>query len=84
MTLPIAAAAAAASLVVAAVLVWGAPEALAAPGDFVTVWETTADNESITIPGMGTYTVDWGDGATSTDVSGPQTHEYADARQPTP
>ena len=74
MTLPIAAAA---LLVVAAVLVWGAPEALAAPGDFVTVWETTTADESITIPGTGTYTIDWGDGMSPTSESGGASHTYA-------
>ena len=47
--------------------------------DFVTVWETTASDESITIPGTGTYNVDWGDGITASSVTGSQTHEYATA-----
>ena len=45
---------------------------------FVTTWRTTSPGESITIPGSGTYTIDWGDGAVSTDVSEYQTHEYAE------
>ena len=50
------------------------------PGEaFVTVWETTSASESITIPATGTYTIDWGDGTTSVDVTGDQTHTYGDA-----
>ena len=45
---------------------------------FVTTWRTTTPDESITIPGSGTYAVDWGDGTTSTGVSGSQTHTYAE------
>ena len=47
---------------------------------FVTTWETTTDNESITIPTTGSgynYTVDWGDGTTETGFIGDATHEYA-------
>ena len=47
--------------------------------DFVTTWETTLSNESITIPARGTYTVDWGDGTVNTRVRGEQTHVYANA-----
>ncbi len=49
---------------------------------FVTTWRTTAPGESIIIPvggASGAYTVDWGDGTVSEDVSGDQTHEYGDA-----
>ena len=49
------------------------------PSAFVTTWRTSAANESITIPvggAAGTYTVDWGDGTVSTDVTGDQTHTY--------
>ena len=51
----------------------------AGSGDFVTTWRTTTTNESIIIPvkgATGTYTIDWGDGTTSSDVSGDQTHTY--------
>ncbi len=47
--------------------------------DFVTVWGVTADDPAITIPvggATGTYTVHWGDGTVSADVSGDQTHTY--------
>ena len=46
---------------------------------FITTWRTTQPNESITIPawGSGTYTVNWGDGTTSTTGSGNQQHVYA-------
>ena len=49
---------------------------------FVTTWQTTEDNESITITprrAAGTYTVVWGDAAISTNVSGYQTHVYKKA-----
>ena len=49
---------------------------------FITTWQTTVAGESITIPvggASGTYTVSWGDGNTSVDVTGDQTHTYDDA-----
>ncbi|WP_422105424.1 BspA family leucine-rich repeat surface protein [Winogradskyella sp.] len=49
---------------------------------FVTVWETTSDNESITIPTTGSgynYAIDWGDGTVDIGVTGDATHEYATA-----
>ena len=45
---------------------------------FITTWETTSNNEEITIPGTGTYSVVWGDGA-ATDETDTAEHEYADA-----
>ena len=59
------------------VLVLDAPE----PAPFVTTWQTATQDESITIPvggATGTYTVNWGDGTVSADVSGDQTHQYAE------
>ena len=47
------------------------------PPAFITTWETTAADEPITIPGTGTYTVNWGDGQPSEGATGPVTHEYA-------
>ena len=47
---------------------------------FITTWETTAPNESITIPVGGsssTYTINWGDGTVNSNASGNQTHLYA-------
>lgn len=47
---------------------------------FITTWETTTPNESITIPTEGDgydYTVDWGDGEVISDYTGDATHEYA-------
>ncbi len=44
---------------------------------FVTTWETTGANETITIPVSGTYTIDWGDGTPSTSTSGIASHTYA-------
>ena len=49
---------------------------------FVTTWQTDAAGESITIPvgpATGTYTVNWGDGNTSVNVTGDQTHVYDNA-----
>ena len=46
---------------------------------FVTTWQTASPNESITIPvgnATGAYTVDWGDGRTSANVTGDQSHAY--------
>src|SRR5690606_28212129 len=44
-----------------------------APTDhFITTWETTTANESITIPTTGggyNYTVDWGDGGTDSGLT---------------
>lgn len=53
-------------------------------GAFITTWETTTDNESITIPTNATaytydYLIDWGDGTISTDQTGNATHTYATA-----
>ncbi len=48
-------------------------------GPFVTTWKTTSPGESITIPvggAPGTYTVDWGDGTVSANVTGSQIHAY--------
>ena len=49
---------------------------------FITTWQTTTAGESITIPVgsvLDTYTVSWGDGNTSVDITGDQTHMYDDA-----
>ena len=49
-------------------------------GAFVTIWKTTSANEAITFPGLGTYTIDWGDGSSpSQNVENQQQHTYADA-----
>ncbi len=45
-------------------------------GAFITTWRTTTANESVTIPGTGTYSVVWGDGLADTGVSGSATHTY--------
>ncbi|WP_353778750.1 BspA family leucine-rich repeat surface protein [Winogradskyella sp. 3972H.M.0a.05] len=51
------------------------------PGvSFITTWETTTANETITIPtlpsGTYNYTVDWGDGNITTNETGDATHQY--------
>ncbi|MFC3197150.1 BspA family leucine-rich repeat surface protein [Parapedobacter deserti] len=51
---------------------------------FVTSWQTTTANESITIPvnpnvSGYNYSVDWGDGTTSTGQTGNAVHSYAEA-----
>ena len=45
---------------------------------FITTWRTTTANETITIPGTGTYDVTWGDTAFDNDASGSTTHMYAE------
>ena len=59
----------------------GSPDASKTGGrSFVTTWKTTSPNESIIIPvgnATGTYTVSWDDGSTSANVTGDQTHAYA-------
>ena len=50
-------------------------------GAFVTTWQTTQANERITIPvgrATGMYSVDWGNGHMSENVSGNQQHMYVD------
>ncbi|UCH15740.1 MAG: BspA family leucine-rich repeat surface protein, partial [Bacteroidales bacterium] len=51
--------------------------------DFITTWQTTSDNEPITIPTQGagySYTVDWGDGSSDANVyTDDATHVYASA-----
>ena len=47
---------------------------------FVTTWTTTAANQKITLPVVGSgMTVSWGDGTTDEGVSGHQNHTYAAA-----
>ncbi|MCK5814802.1 MAG: PKD domain-containing protein, partial [Flavobacteriaceae bacterium] len=54
-----------------------------AQDEFITTWETTTANESITIPinpnYAYNYTVDWGDGSTATNEDSNATHSYAAA-----
>ena len=54
--------------------------------EFITVWKTTTANETITIPTATSgevynYTVDWGDGMTSTNQTGDATHPYTNPGQ---
>ncbi|MEM9338717.1 MAG: BspA family leucine-rich repeat surface protein, partial [Bacteroidota bacterium] len=49
-------------------------------GFFITTWETTSSNESITIPTAGNgynYTVNWGDGTEDSNQTGDASHTYA-------
>ena len=50
---------------------------------FITTWQTTTANESITIPTYSSetynYDVDWGDGDTDIGVTGDKTHTYTAA-----
>ena len=49
---------------------------------FITTWRVTANDRTITIPvdgAAGTYTVHWGDGTSSADVSGDVSHTYESA-----
>ncbi|WP_299840248.1 BspA family leucine-rich repeat surface protein [uncultured Tenacibaculum sp.] len=51
-----------------------------AQSPFITTWETTTTNESITIPTNSleayNYSVDWGDGTITTNETGNATHNY--------
>ena len=50
-------------------------------GSFITTWQTTTVNEPITIPvggATGNYTVDWGDGSSTTHITDAE-HTYAAA-----
>src|SRR5690606_5584237 len=53
------------------------------PDLFITTWQTTASNETITIPTFDgetyNYTVDWGDGNTDVNITGDATHTYTTA-----
>ncbi len=60
----------------------GCVTVLQAQPDFITTWETITDNESITIPTIGSgynYTVVWGDGETTPVNIGNATHTYRSA-----
>ncbi len=50
---------------------------------FITTWQTTTANESITIPTSSgetyDYMVDWGDGTSSSNVTGDASHTYTTA-----
>ena len=43
---------------------------------FITTWETTTHNGTITIPGTGNYTVNWGDGHIDANITGSIQHQY--------
>ena len=50
--------------------------------DFVTTWQATDTDRTITIPVGGSkasYDIDWGDGNTGTGLTGNQNHTYTDA-----
>ncbi len=53
------------------------------PKPFITTWKVTAADKSITIPTYAgetyNYTVDWGDGTTTTNATGNATHTYPSA-----
>ena len=46
---------------------------------FVTTWTASNSDRNITLPMDGTYSILWGDGSNSTDVSGTQSHTYGAA-----
>ena len=46
---------------------------------FITTWTTSNSDRSITLPVGGTYSILWGDGSHSPDVSGSQSHTYGAA-----
>ncbi len=56
--------------------------ACASTNFFITTWQTTATNESITIPTTGSgydYTIDWGDGTIEFGNTGNASHSYTTA-----
>ena len=46
---------------------------------FITTWTATSSDKDITLPMTGTYSVLWGDGSNSTNVSNSQSHTYGAA-----
>ena len=46
---------------------------------FITTWTVSDSDRDIILPMSGTYSVLWGDGSNSTDVSGSQSHTYGAA-----
>ena len=44
---------------------------------FITTWTATDSDKDITLPMVGTYSVLWGDGSNSTNVSDSQSHMYS-------
>ena len=59
-------------------------ETLIAALPFITTWETTTANQTITIPTRTSaftydYSIDWGDGATDTNITGNITHTFTTA-----
>ena len=57
------------------------PVMLVSGADFITTWQATDDDKTITIPvgdSGASYDIDWGDGNTGTNVTGSQTHNYTD------
>ena len=46
---------------------------------FITTWAASDSDRSITLPMMGTYSILWGDGSHSPEVSGSQSHTYGAA-----
>ena len=52
----------------------------ACTNDFISIWQTTTNNESITIPTTGggyNYSIDWGDGTSDSGITGDATQTYA-------
>ena len=53
------------------------PDTILLADAFVTTWRTTSEDESITLPLVGTdITINWGDGSTTAGVSTPFDHTY--------
>ena len=57
---------------------------LKAQDEFITIWQSTQEYPSIEIPTYNdevyNYTVNWGDGSVSNNVTGDITHEYAETK----
>lgn len=67
-------------LYVIAITLFSVLTSFSGQAQFITKWQTLNANESITIPTLSTgynYSVDWGDGNTSTAQTANATHSYA-------
>jgi surface protein len=71
------------TLLITIFLLFGLQTVSLAQNEFITTWETTYNNQEITIPTFSgetyNYTVDWGDGVTVNNITGDGTHRYATA-----
>jgi surface protein len=71
------------TLLITIFLLFGLQTVSLAQNEFITTWQTTSNNQQITIPTFSeetyNYTVDWGDGATVNNITADATHTFATA-----